>query len=161
MHIVGRWRSTPWSEAKYTLDSVPNELKRLRVLYTVAPYGESSFTYPPSLFSPILFAATALASLAPARLMSAYFHHRIPTHAPDALSDPSYRSNSDHVVMYCATLFSAAGWSPPSSGTPYPHLPLPTRCTSTSHQVSAAGDVPSAVSPLGPENPPWHLPCRG
>ena len=35
----------------------------------------------------------------------ACYHHRIPTCAPGTLFDPSHRSNSDRVAMYCATVF--------------------------------------------------------
>ena len=45
------------------------------------------------------------ASLSPTRLLPACYHHCIPTCAPGALSNSSHRSNSDCVVIYCATVF--------------------------------------------------------
>ena len=58
--------------------------------------------------SPTAFSAAAVAfaaSRAPTRLMSAWYHHRIPNCSPSALSNPSPMSNSDWVAMYCATVF--------------------------------------------------------
>ena len=56
MRTVGRWCSTPCTEAKETLDYVPElVMDRYFVLATVAPSQYSSFTSPPSLFFPILF----------------------------------------------------------------------------------------------------------
>ena len=50
-------------------------------------------------------ATAAAASRAPARSILACSHYRIPTHAPGSLSEPSHRSNSDRVAIYCATVF--------------------------------------------------------
>ena len=48
---------------------------------------------------------SAAASRASARSITSCFHHRIPTRAPGVLSDPSHRSNSDRVEIYCTTVF--------------------------------------------------------
>ena len=48
---------------------------------------------------PYLSAAAAEASFAPTRLITAYYHQHIPTRACGALSDPSHRSNSDHIAV--------------------------------------------------------------
>ena len=37
--------------------------------------------------------------------IAACYHHRIPTHTPRLLSEPSHRSNSDHTAIYCVTVF--------------------------------------------------------
>ena len=41
----------------------------------------------------------------PSRSITTCYHHRIHNRAPGALSDPSYRSNSDNIAMYSATVF--------------------------------------------------------
>ena len=56
--------------------------------------------------SPPSSSDTAIAySRATARSIPAFSHHRIPTHAPGALSGPSHRSNSDYLAIYCVTVF--------------------------------------------------------
>ena len=79
-------------------------------LLPLLPYSTQSLSF-----------ATSTAYLAPTRLGSACSHHRIPTCAPGALSDPSHRSNIDQVAMYCATvvwclrMFSSITNNPTSS----------------------------------------------
>ena len=90
---------------------------------------------PPSFSS-----ATAAVSPAPAILTPNGYHLRIPTCTPGALSDPSHRSNGDHVAMYCSTVFwrrrvyDSIVWNPASSlavnAEVYVHLPLGFRCRS-------------------------------
>ena len=48
--------------------------------------------------------SNAAASLAPARLIYACSHHRIPTCAPNVLFNLSHRYIIDYVAMYCATV---------------------------------------------------------
>ena len=48
--------------------------------------------------------SNAAASLAPARLIYAGSHHRIPTRAPNVLFNLSHRYISDYVAMYCVTV---------------------------------------------------------
>ena len=50
-------------------------------------------------------AVAAANSRDPAMSTPTCSHHCIPNHAPRDLSDPSHRSNSDRVAMYCATVF--------------------------------------------------------
>ena len=62
--------------------------------------------FPPSLLSLVpLLRRRSPASRAPARSITTCSHHRNPTCAPGALSNPSHSSNSDRVAMYCATIF--------------------------------------------------------
>ena len=72
---------------------------------TSAPSWEFLFTYLRHYSSPFLPVVAAAASCAPARSFPTFSHHCIPNHAPGALSDPSHRSNSGRVAMYCATIF--------------------------------------------------------
>ena len=79
----------------------------LRCTLTFAPLRGSSFTSlcHSSAPSPSAVAAAVAASRARARSIPAYYHHRIPNRTPGALSDPSNKSNSDCVAMYCVTVF--------------------------------------------------------
>ena len=75
------------------------------VLATFVLSRDSSFT-PFLISSPSYpFVAAAAASRFPSRSIPDCSHHCIPTRAPSALSDPSHRSNSDCVAIYCATMF--------------------------------------------------------
>ena len=56
-------------------------------------------------YSLSLYVAAAAAYLSLDRVITACYHHCTPTSAPGTLSDPSCRSNSDCVAMYCATVF--------------------------------------------------------
>ena len=73
-------------------------------------------------YYPLYFSsAAAAASIAPTRLMTACSYNHIPTRTPGALSEPSHRSSSDRVAMYCANVFcrrrmySSIVWNPASS----------------------------------------------
>ena len=59
-------------------------------------------SYPLHSYTP---SSTAAASHTPSRSMPACPHYQILTHAPVALPNPSHRSNSDCVVIYCMTRF--------------------------------------------------------
>ena len=49
--------------------------------------------------------ATAAVYLVPTRLMSACYHHCIPTRSPGVRFVPSHRFIIDRIEMYCATVF--------------------------------------------------------
>ena len=81
-----------------------NYLNFLCVLITVAPYRESSFMSPLSLFYPIPFRRRCRFPC------SRHINARLlpPPHLhppPCALSDPSHRSDSDPIAMYYKTVF--------------------------------------------------------
>ena len=62
--------------------------------------------YPPHhSFPPSSSITGDAASCVPSGSIPSCHHHRIPTCSPGALYDPSHRSNSDCVLMYCATVF--------------------------------------------------------
>ena len=62
--------------------------------------------YPPHhSFPPSSSITGDAASCVPSGSIPSCHHHRIPTCSPGALYDPSHRSNSDCVAMYCATVF--------------------------------------------------------
>ena len=71
--------------------------------------------------TPSSSASAVAVSLAPARLISACYRHRIPIRAPVALSNPSHSYSSDRVAMYCATvvyrflMYCSIIWKPVSS----------------------------------------------
>ena len=77
----------------------------LRSTLTFSPPRHSSFTSlrNSSPLSPSVNAAAATRTLA--RLIPTCYHHQIHDHAPGALSDLFHRSNSDHLAMYCVTVF--------------------------------------------------------
>ena len=79
--------------------------RSLRCTLNFAPPRESSFTSLHHPSPPPPSAVAAAASCTPARSISTCSHHRIPTHAPGARSEPSHSSNSDLVTMYCTTVF--------------------------------------------------------
>ena len=97
---------TPCTYAKNTLDSVPElvidfYVQSLQLLFPKIPHLiPLRHTSPPSLS-----AAAAATSLNPSRLSHACSHHRIPTCTHSVFYNPSHRSNSDRLVMYCATVF--------------------------------------------------------
>ena len=72
----------------------------IRLLRTDSPPLTPLLQY--YILSPSAAAAATAASRALAISRPACSHHRIPTRAPSALSDPSHRSNSDHVAIYYA-----------------------------------------------------------
>ena len=78
-----------------------------RYLYLLHFFCPKSPPLLPLLHSSPSSPSTAAAgdSRAPSRSISFCYHHRIPTRAPGALSDPSHRSNRDCVEIYCATVF--------------------------------------------------------
>ena len=79
--------------------------RSLRCTLTFALSRESLFTSLRHSSPPSPSAVAAAAYRAPSRSITTSSHHRIPTRAPGALYDPSHRSNSDCVAMYCATVF--------------------------------------------------------
>ena len=105
MRIVGWWCSTPCAEAKETLDSFPY-LVNFAMLYFLfrCPIPGVFLSSPHHSYFSSSSANAATASRAPVRSIPSCSHHRIPTCAPGALSDPSHRSNSDHVAIYYATV---------------------------------------------------------
>ena len=79
--------------------------RSLRCTLTFSPPQESSFTSIRHSSSPSPSAVAATSSRTPTRSIPTCSHHCIPTRSPGALSDPSHRYNSDHVAIYCATVF--------------------------------------------------------
>ena len=82
-----------------------------------------SYPLPPSAA-----ATTAAATRDPTRSILSCSHHCTPTHPPGAISDPSHRSNSDRVEMYCATMF-------------YRHLIYSSIVKKTDSSLAAASEV--------------------
>ena len=105
--------------------------------------------------------ATDSDSRAPARSIPACSHHCIPTRSPGAFSEPSHRSNSYRVAIYCATVFWSRLMYSSIVKNPASSCDVSPRSISTSFPVSYTGAVPSAVSPPGPEIPPGPCPCGG
>ena len=106
MRIVGQYCSTPYTEAKETIDSDPYLVNISTLYFLFRCPSPGVFLSPPCHSSPPSSYVTAAAtSRAPARLISSCYHHRILTCAPGALSDPSHRSISDIVAVYCANIF--------------------------------------------------------
>ena len=124
MCIVGRWCSTPCTEAKETPDYVPSLVKFVICILFWFP-GPMVFLFVPYVTPPPyplpVSPPPLLLLLPPPGLMSACSYHRIPTRAHGALSVPSHRSRSDHVSMYCTDVFwlrqiySYIVWNPASS----------------------------------------------
>ena len=105
MRIVGWWCSTRCTEAKETLYSVPYLVNFSTLYFLFRCPSPGVFLSSPRHYSPPSSSATAaVASRAPSRSITSCSHHRIPTCTPGALSDPSYRSNSDRVAIYCVTV---------------------------------------------------------
>ena len=77
----------------------------LRCTLTFAPPWESSFTSLRHSSTPSHSAIATAPSRALARSIPTCPHHCIPTRDPGALSDPSYRSTSVCINMYCVTVF--------------------------------------------------------
>ena len=138
-------------------------LNLLLLLVFVALSRESSFTSPRSLLSPIISATVvSTAILAPAKLIPACYHHRIPTRSPSALSGPSHRSTSDRVEMYCVTVFlrcqmySSIVWNPASfldiSAEVYVHF-LSVLCRGSFHIIR--------ITTWSWNSPPGTFPYRG
>ena len=108
VRIVGKWCSTPCTEANETLDYVPILLVTLRCTFYRCP-SPGVFRFIPLLYSssPSLSPYVSVASVfcAPDISRPACSHHCIPIRAPWVLSVASQRSRSDRVTMYCATVF--------------------------------------------------------
>ena len=106
MRIVVRWCSTPCTEAKEALDSIPY-LVSFATLYFLFRCRIPGFflSCPRHSSLPSSSATASVSSCAPARSIPSCSHHRIPTRAPGDLSDPSHRTNCDRVAIYCATVF--------------------------------------------------------
>ena len=79
--------------------------RSLRCTLTLAPPQDSYFNYLHHSSTPSPSTVAAAASRAPARSIPTCSHHRISTCAPIALSNPSHRSSSERVAIYCATVF--------------------------------------------------------
>ena len=106
MQIIGWCCSTSCTEAKDTLDYVPwLVIDCFVLLFTVAPFRESSFTSLHQSYPSSPFLVSAASSHTPVRSITTCSHHHIPTCAPGALSNPSHRYHSDLVGMYCTTVF--------------------------------------------------------
>ena len=107
MRIAGQWCFTLFTEAKGTLDYVPNCLNVLSCIIYRCP-GTGVLISPPLCYSSIPSSSTSAAaavSLAFARSMSACSHHCTPIRAPSVFSYASHRSRSNRVEMYCADVF--------------------------------------------------------
>ena len=76
----------------------------LRCNLTFARTRESSFTSFRPSYPPSSSAVAAAAYPAPVSSIPSCSYHLSPTRVHGDLSDPSHRSNSDHVVIYCATV---------------------------------------------------------
>ena len=128
---------------------------------TFAPSRESYFTSlcHSSPLSPSDVAAAA--SRSPARSITTCPHRRIPNRAPGAFSNPPHRPNSDHAVMYCATMiFRRLIYSSIVKILP-PYFLTPPRWISSSIPMSYVGAFLSSVSPPGSETPPCSCLCGG
>ena len=96
IRIVGEWCSTPCTEAKETLDSVPYLVNSATLYFLFRCPSPGVFLSSPRHPSS---ATVAAASRAPARSINACYHHCILNCAPWALSDPSHRSNRYRVAI--------------------------------------------------------------
>ena len=162
MRILGQWCSIPCTEAKETLDSVPYYLIALRFISIFSHPSPGVFlSYPRHSSPPSSSDTAAAASIAPARSTPACSHHCILNRALGDLSEPSHRSISDRVAIYCATVF----WH---------RLTYSSIVSKPSISFAAAADVyfhvqfvalrrsfAVAVSPPESETPPVPCPCRG
>ena len=105
MRIVGRWCSTPCTDTKETLDSVPYLGYFTTLYFIVLSSSPGLFLSSPHHSSPLSSSATAASAFcAPDRSIPSCYRNYIPTGALGALSYPSHKSNSDRVAMYCATV---------------------------------------------------------
>ena len=107
MCIVGRWWYTPYTEDKYTLDSVPIYLVLLHcILYRCPSPGVFLFSPCNLSISPPTTSATAAVatSLDPDRSSPACSYHHIYTRASGVLSVSLHRPRSDCIDMNCGTV---------------------------------------------------------
>ena len=79
--------------------------RSLRCTINFSPPQESFFTSLSHSFRPRPLPPLSLPLPTPLPYQITYSHHCIPTYTPLALFDPSHRYNSDHVSMYCETVF--------------------------------------------------------
>ena len=110
---VSRWHAhsrslvfhTLYRGERYTRLCPLISYRPIRCTLTFSPTWESYFTFLRHSSPPSPSAVATAASRPPTGSFSTCSHHRIPNCAPGALYDPSHRSNSDCVAMYCATVF--------------------------------------------------------
>ena len=106
MRIVGRLCSTSCIEDKYALYYVPYLVNFATLYFFFCCTIPVVFLSSPRHSSPPYSSSTsAVASRSPSRSIPSCSHHHIPTCAPVALSNPSHGYNSDHVAIYCTTVF--------------------------------------------------------
>ena len=123
MASVSQWHAHSRTVVFHTLHRFQKYTRLVRYVYSLLLLHTGSLPLHPlrHSFPPSFYVAASVASLAPTIFVPAFYHHRIPTCSPGALSDPSHRSSSDRVFMYCVNVIcrrqmsSSIVWNPASS----------------------------------------------